>query len=65
MAGCDMYQDVNQQQVFGVGTLSIKPVLHAEFCGIRYESTAVPVQPVVYLQNKEHAMIIIDLEVTN
>lgn len=56
---------MNQQQVFGVGTLSIKPVLHAEFCGIRYESTAVPVQPVVYLQNKEHAMIIIDLEVTN
>ena len=48
----DTYQDVNQQQVLGVATLGVQQVLHAEFCWIRCETTAVPVQTVTDLQQQ-------------
>lgn len=54
-----MYQDVNQQQVLGVATLGMQQVLHTEFCWIRCETTAVPVQPVIDLhQQRTHKKII-------
>ncbi|TNN59892.1 hypothetical protein EYF80_029858 [Liparis tanakae] len=37
-------QDVDQLPVLWVATLGVEEVLHAEFCGIRTEAAAVPVQ---------------------
>lgn len=47
---CKTYQDVNQQQFLGVATLGVQQVLHTEVCWVGFKATAVPVQPVIYLQ---------------